>query len=52
MKNIIEANGSRPVPAWLDLNREENTAKVVNLPERDQIVAPVAEHLIVEFYSK
>ena len=52
MKNIIEANGSRPVPAWLDLNREENTAKVVNLPERDQIEAPVAEHLIVEFYSK
>ena len=52
MKNIIEANGSRPVPAWLDLNREANSAKVINLPERDQIDVPVAEHLIVEFYSK
>ena len=52
IKNIIEANGSRPVPAWLDINREANSAKVVNLPERDQIEAPVAEHLIVEFYSK
>ena len=52
IKNIIEANGSRPVPAWLDINREACSAKVVNLPERDQIEAPVAEHLIVEFYSK
>ena len=51
-KNIIEANGSRPVPTWLDLNREALSAKVVNLPERDQIEAPVEEHLIVEFYSK
>ena len=51
-KNIIEANGSRPVPAWLDLNREALTGKVVNLPSRDQIEVPVAEHLIVEFYSK
>ena len=51
-KAIIEANASRPVPQWLDINRENLTAKVVNLPERDQIEAPVAEHLIVEFYSK
>ncbi len=51
-KNILEANGSRPVPTWLDVNREAATAKVVNLPERDQIEAPVEEHLIVEYYSK
>ncbi|NMP37809.1 MAG: 30S ribosomal protein S4 [Clostridiales bacterium] len=51
-KNIIELNGSRPVPQWLDVNREALEAKVVNLPERDQIDAPVEEHLIVEFYSK
>ena len=51
-KAIIEANASRPVPQWLDINRESLTAKVVNLPDRDQIEATVAEHLIVEFYSK
>lgn len=49
---IFDANGSRPVPEWLDLNRETLEAKVVALPTREQIAAPVEEHLIVEFYSK
>ena len=51
-KAVLEANASRPVPQWLDLNKEAATAKIVALPERDQIAAPVEEHLIVEFYSK
>ena len=52
MKSVIEANASRPVPAWCDVNRDQYTVKVINLPERDQIDAPVEEQLIVEFYSK
>ncbi len=51
-KAIAEANDSRPVPQWLEVNRENLSGKVVNLPERDQIEAPVEEHLIVELYSK
>lgn len=51
-KAIAEANDSRPVPQWLEVNRENLTGKVINLPERDQIEAPVEEHLIVELYSK
>ena len=51
-KAIAEANGARPVPQWLEVNREALSGKVINLPERDQIEAPVAEHLIVELYSK
>lgn len=51
-KAIAEANSSRPVPQWLEVNRENLSGKVVNLPERDQIEAPVEEHLIVELYSK
>lgn len=51
-KSVLEANASRPVPTWLDLNRDNHEAKVVNLPEREQIETPVEEHLIVEFYSK
>ncbi len=51
-KAVLEANASRPVPQWLDLNKEAAVAKIVALPERDQIAAPVEEHLIVEFYSK
>lgn len=51
-KSVLEANASRPVPTWLDLNRDNHEAKIVTLPEREQIEAPVEEHLIVEFYSK
>ncbi len=51
-KAVLEANASRPVPAWLELDAENNTAKVVSLPEREQILAPVEEHYIVELYSK
>ena len=48
----LEANASRPVPQWLDLNAEGQTAKVLALPTREQIMVPVEEHLIVELYSK
>ena len=51
-KAILEANASKPVAAWIAVDAEKLTAKVVNLPERDQIDAPVEEQLIVEFYSK
>ncbi len=39
------------VPAWLEAG-SEYTAKIVALPEREQIQVPVEEHLIVEFYSR
>lgn len=52
IKAVLETNGSRPVPTWLELDRENCVAKVANLPERDQIAVPVEEHLIVEYYSK
>lgn len=51
-KTLIEANEKRAIPQWLDLNRDGAEGKVINLPERDQIEAPVEERLIVEFYSK
>ncbi len=51
IKAVLETNGSRPVPQWLD-KTSNYEAKVVNLPERDQIATPVEEQLIVEFYSK
>lgn len=52
IKAVLEANASRPVPTWLDVDAENLSAKVVALPEREQIGTPVEEHLIVEFYSK
>ncbi len=52
IKAIIEANSARPVASWLDANSEAFTVKVINLPDRDGIDAPVEEQLIVEYYSK
>ena len=51
-KAIIDANGARPVPEWIDVDREQLSAKIIALPNREQIEAPVNEQLIVEFYSK
>jgi len=52
IKSVLESNASRPVPTWLEINSETVTGKVLALPDRDQIAAPVEDHLIVEFYSK
>jgi len=52
MKGIIEANSSRPVPQWLDLDRTKMEAKVVSLANREDIDLPIEETLIVELYSK
>ena len=52
IKEVIEVNASRPVPAWLDKNADACEAKIVKMPEREEIAVPVEEHLIVEFYSK
>lgn len=51
-KTLTEANSARPVPKWIDANKDAMSAKVVALPEREEIMTPVEEHLIVEFYSK
>ena len=52
IKAVVEANSARPVPEWIDVDREKLTAKVIALPTREQIEAPVDEQLIVEYYSK
>lgn len=52
IKAVVEANSGRPVPEWIDIDRDNLSAKIVSLPEREQIDAPVEEQLIVEFYSK
>lgn len=52
MKDIVEANSSRIIPKWLDMDKNTLSAKVVRLAEREDIDFEVAEHLIVELYSK
>lgn len=52
MKEIVEANASRVVPKWLDMDKNTLTGKVISLSDRDDIDYEVQEHLIVELYSK
>lgn len=47
-----ETQGDRPVPGWLQVVGERQRILVHQLPERAQIDVPLAEQLIVEFYSK
>ena len=52
IKANIEVNSARPVPAWLELNNENLSGKVIRLASREDVDIPVEEHLIVELYSK
>lgn len=44
--------GNRTIPAWLSVENEALRGTIVRLPNRDEIDAPVQEHLIVELYSR
>ncbi|MFZ2501593.1 MAG: 30S ribosomal protein S4 [Nocardioides sp.] len=47
-----ETLGDRPAPAWLQVVPSTLRILVHSVPERAQIVVPLTEQLIVEFYSK
>ena len=52
IKAILETNASRPIPKWLEINRDALEAKVLSTPTREDIDLAVEETLIVELYSK
>jgi small subunit ribosomal protein S4 len=39
-------------PAWITVDTDKLEGKVIALPRREEIDTPIAEHLIVELYSK
>ena len=43
---------SSVVPKWLDVDKDNYTAKVVALPAREDVEFPFEEQLIVELYTK
>jgi len=48
-----DATAHAPAPNWLDVDRENLSAKVVNQPKREDLVQiQLNEQLIVELYSK
>lgn len=46
-----ERGGILP-PAYLELDRDQMTGRLVRSPERDEIPVPIDDRLIVEFYSR
>jgi len=48
----LEAVARRGVPSWIELDKDNYKATVKALPNREEITMPIAEHLIVELYSK
>ncbi len=52
VKKNLEMNEGWSVPSWLQSDIEGFKGKVIRIPERDEIVVPVNEQLIIELYSK
>jgi small subunit ribosomal protein S4 len=53
LKENIEVNvKERSVSSWLEVDNSNFQIKVVRLPEKEDLVIPIDEHLIVELYSK
>ncbi len=51
-KDILEVTAGRLVPEWLDVDSENLSVTIKELPTRAMIDVPVDEMLIVELYSK
>jgi len=56
-KHVIIEQGTQyaaqnPVPAWLEVNFENMSGRVLSLPGRKDVNLPINEQLIVELYSK
>lgn len=51
-KAVIEANASRPVPKYLEVNNDAYEGRVIAVAKREEIELAVDETLIVELYSK
>jgi len=48
-----DATAHAPSPSWIEVDRENLSAKIIGLPKRDELVQiPINEQLIVELYSK
>ena len=51
-EQIAEVAGGRITPLWLEVNKEAGTAKVLRAFQREELDYDIAEHLIIELYSK
>ncbi len=48
----IESNSSRKVPQWIEVDKENRSGRVIQLPAREDVSLEVQEQLIVEVCSR
>ena len=51
-KDVVEQTASRTVPLWLESDKANFAAKVVRMPNPEDLDYETQTHLIVELYSK
>jgi len=51
-RQAIELTERRGLPSWLEFDAAKFTARVVQMPAREDLAIPVNERLVVELYSK
>lgn len=49
---VIKSSKTANMPKWVEFDPEKLQGKILSLPERDDIDSQIAEHMIVELYSK
>ena len=52
IQEALDFAQGRGIPAWLELDADNFTGKVLEMPTRDAIRFPIQEQLIVELYSR
>lgn len=52
LRENLELSKDRSVPTWLEFSLKDLQAKVLRLPEKEDIPSTIQEQLIVELYSK
>lgn len=51
-KTLLEENGKKQCPKWIDKAKDSFEGRIASMPARDDIDYDVSEHLIVELYSE
>lgn len=51
-KTVRDTLTRKSVPAWLELNIDELSGRILRLPMRDEIDSNLNEQLVVEYYSR
>ena len=52
IKDFAETMDPKLAPKWLEVDKDTFSAKVIAIPERDDVDFPFEEQLIIELYSK